>query len=413
MRLILPSLICGLLSASAILAGDGAGSRAQSGAAPSAQVKAVLPAPAGPVFLEFQVRLDGRPLPAVALSVHTEAGGEVDAILFEQLDVNKDGVLTSDELRRARSSLAPLDADDDETISKAELLAASRKRTAGAEAAKPSADASPAQRQSPKLLLNFELFDRKHGSPHVSVVSAKDSPPFQWRQLSAESGELNVNGLKVALAAKRTHASSGDRSAFYKLRFAVVDQDKNNYLDRAEFAALGLSGAEFRDVDANGDGQIVRGELTDYLSKKASSSTGHNVVIAIADESPSLFDYLDTRSDGRLSPRELNTAADRLRNLDRNHDGRLTLGEIRTQARIEVGVKRPDTDRAVRAMAGRQRQMELPTPDDRGPKWFRKMDRNYDGDVSWREFLGPRAVFDQLDTDHDGLLSPEEAEHAR
>ena len=41
------------------------------------------------------------------------------------------------------------------------------------------------------------------------------------------------------------------------------------------------------------------------------------------------------------------------------------------------------------------------------------MDRNFDGDVSWREFLGPRTVFDRLDTDHDGLLSPEEAERAK
>ena len=44
-----------------------------------------------------------------------------------------------------------------------------------------------------------------------------------------------------------------------------------------------------------------------------------------------------------------------------------------------------------------------------GPSWFRKMDRNHDGDVSRREFLGPRAQFDRLDRDRDGLISSDEA----
>lgn len=37
------------------------------------------------------------------------------------------------------------------------------------------------------------------------------------------------------------------------------------------------------------------------------------------------------------------------------------------------------------------------------------MDRNRDGDVSRREFLGPKAQFDRLDLDKDGLLDPVEA----
>jgi len=27
------------------------------------------------------------------------------------------------------------------------------------------------------------------------------------------------------------------------------------------------------------------------------------------------------------------------------------------------------------------------------------MDRNQDGDLTWKEFLGPRRVFEELDTD--------------
>jgi hypothetical protein len=41
------------------------------------------------------------------------------------------------------------------------------------------------------------------------------------------------------------------------------------------------------------------------------------------------------------------------------------------------------------------------------------MDRNRDGDVSPREFVGPLRVFQQIDTDGDGLLDATEAEAHR
>ena len=51
-------------------------------------------------------------------------------------------------------------------------------------------------------------------------------------------------------------------------------------------------------------------------------------------------------------------------------------------------------------------------PQTAGPMWFRKMDRNRDGDVSRREFLGSDELFKKIDLDGDGLISVEEAEKA-
>ncbi|HWA96990.1 MAG TPA: hypothetical protein VG713_00795, partial [Pirellulales bacterium] len=43
------------------------------------------------------------------------------------------------------------------------------------------------------------------------------------------------------------------------------------------------------------------------------------------------------------------------------------------------------------------------------PRWFAKMDRNGDGDISPREFLGRSADFERLDVNGDRLISPAEA----
>ena len=48
----------------------------------------------------------------------------------------------------------------------------------------------------------------------------------------------------------------------------------------------------------------------------------------------------------------------------------------------------------------------------KGPLWFRKMDRNNDGDVSRREFLGSLEDFRRIDVDGDGLIDQSEADAA-
>ena len=45
-----------------------------------------------------------------------------------------------------------------------------------------------------------------------------------------------------------------------------------------------------------------------------------------------------------------------------------------------------------------------------GPRWFQRMDRNRDGDISEREFLFDAATFKRLDQNQDRLISADEAE---
>jgi Ca2+-binding EF-hand superfamily protein len=46
------------------------------------------------------------------------------------------------------------------------------------------------------------------------------------------------------------------------------------------------------------------------------------------------------------------------------------------------------------------------------PAWFRALDRNGDGVISPREWLGPPEAFRKLDRDGDGVISADEAARA-
>src|SRR5262249_60934442 len=126
-----------------------------------------------------------------------------------------------------------------------------------------------------------------------------------------------------------------------------------------------------------------------------------------------------TDGDGRLSVREMRNAVKLLAELDREGKGFITKTDIPrcSQATFRTGPAQPSAQPAyVTTVAfspdGQYLAAAGPRPSKapRGPEWFRKMDRNGDGDVSRREFLGTDEQFRAIDTDGDGLISAEEAE---
>ena len=111
-------------------------------------------------------------------------------------------------------------------------------------------------------------------------------------------------------------------------------------------------------------------------------------------------------TDRRISRRELAHAFESLQQFDLNGDGAITAVELagRFQGVLQLGKPVLFRNQGMRGNA----TAPIANRPSAGPDWFRKMDRNRDGDVSPREFLGPLAAFKKLDTDGDGKISQAE-----
>lgn len=423
---------------------------------------------------EFEKYADKRLGPSFLALKKKQADDEA-AGLFEQLDTNDDGYLTLGELQNSQQALARHDANDDETIGAAEVKSAADAATPAdnnpngigglpvvvldrstnrellaerllheydrASTGEPDGHLDHAELQvevdaiapfdgdgSQKLdsselarlvreipaqiRLHVKLFDGSRGRPTVTATPRGTQIGVELSQSSAGAVALTVDQFNITFRAKRTRASRGDNSRFFAVRFGTVDKDKNGYLDSKEFEKLGLPDANFAGVDADGNEQVVIDEIVVHLSK-AKATPINQVLMRVSDESRPLFDVLDARADRRLSPRELNAAPDRLKELDGDKDGRVSTAELLTDVAVELSVKRPSTrNPAMRVPRTPNRRSAVISREGGGPDWFLRMDRNYDGDVSWREFLGSRPVFDRLDADRDGLISGNESKSA-
>jgi Ca2+-binding EF-hand superfamily protein len=169
----------------------------------------------------------------------------------------------------------------------------------------------------------------------------------------------------------------------------------------------------FELMDRDGDGKLFEEEMNEFLEREEDLAQGQTV-LTVAEQGPSLFDVLDEDRDQRLGVREMRKLIERFPAWDRNHDDRLGAEEITRHFRLGYGRGQSMILRGRIAIANNVMVSRADASAAvKGPTWFQKMDRNHDGDLSRREFLGSLADFHRLDADHDGLLDPSEAAGAR
>jgi hypothetical protein len=126
----------------------------------------------------------------------------------------------------------------------------------------------------------------------------------------------------------------------------------------------------------------------------------------------SLFKTLDRDIDRRLTPRELlgKSAGE-----PGSGENSVSKAAEKPGLTFRQGIARLSSDPVLPAADTDRRRSAKPvvTARTEGPLWFRKMDRNQDGDVSWREFLGSTDAFARLDANGDTLIDADEAATAR
>ena len=363
-----------------------------------------------------------------------EAAALTDA-LFHLLDRDRDGKLSKEELKGAVAALRKVDLNEDEWITPEELLAHNPLRSDTTRGKTPTLEevgvvpvkegritehlTAALRKRYPDLksmdaLLahppELELIVRLGALAANDVRADVFNPDRRLMPLAKTARRTTGAGLAVDAAGLALDVNASDSGgtvrglhAFYRQQFDAADTEQRGSLDHKQVEDVPALAALFSLADRDGDLQLTRQEFDSFLDLHARGSIAF-ITLTVADESLGLFDLIDEHHDGRLSPRELFTAWDRLRGLDRDGDGKLSRDEFPRRLRIRLTQGKS----APRSATISRPTLAPNTP--RGPAWFRKMDRNGDGYVSRREFLGPQELFDRLDVDGDGLISPEEAE---
>jgi Ca2+-binding EF-hand superfamily protein len=219
-------------------------------------------------------------------------------------------------------------------------------------------------------------------------------------------GDYELRMFDAVLSMERDNTDPLTQTSL-PVAFEQFDVDNNDYIDRdeADESLLRL----FPAIDRNDDDKLFRREWNRF-ARKLNEAAATRLTLTWEDRGRPLFDALDQDADGRLSIRELRDAVSvLLDDEDVNGDGRLAADEILRHHRIVLA--RGDGS-ALAAVANPQMSQQIVIDDEllEGPRWFKRMDRNRDGDLSRREFLGPLETFARFDQDEDGLISLEETE---
>jgi Ca2+-binding EF-hand superfamily protein len=329
--------------------------------------------------------------------------------LFRHLGPGRDGRLTLDHFKRAPRLLRKLDEDDDEILTPAEILSLgvrSDLRVPDRCAFEWKTAQDRAVPSSLKLFLENGAFRLEVVQKGLEFAGGVGKETRRVRHADA----ILTFSLPENAASKSVTVSRQFVLAQFELAGGGVDKVHKSKVENNP--VLQLLADLFPYADRDRDGTLTRAELEWFVDLIAEGASCQ-LLVRLTDHGRNLFHHLDADGDGRLDPRELNTAWRRVAALGVG-DG-WTKDEVPHCAHITLQRGFAGTSFGPLPLAALPRGPRAASPTGRakaGPAWFQAMDRNGDGFVSRREFLGPPELFARLDRDGDGLLNANEAEQA-
>jgi Ca2+-binding EF-hand superfamily protein len=271
------------------------------------------------------------------------------------------------------------------------------------------------------LTLRFQETDKSKAPVELMPVESRPSALAEKVKMQDDLLVLDLGATRAEMCRRDEDKGPGRFMDFVRpqfvAQFKAADTDGNGYIDEKEAKKSPFFGGIFKAMDRDGDGKVYEKEFIAYLDKAQDlqrRATDACVTLVLRDQSRGLFSLLDANGDGKLSVREMRQAPKLLEQLDRQGKGYLRQEDLphNYQLTLRRGPASAENNQeaifAQLYFGGYSKE----EPAARGPAWFRKMDRNRDGDVSRKEFLFSDELFQKIDTDGDGLISLEEAKKA-
>ncbi len=390
------------------------------------------------------------------------------------LDVNKDGQLSKDELAGAAEQLKTKDANDNDLLEPQELGGQGTRningqvimirafgnvqanRSTAGHLLGPTMDANAVHEalkkkyggKDEKLTSDsFGLFPNlfgkldknSNGELETAEVANLNTVPAHI-QLDVNLGNTKPSGIAIKSMAKELQGEAKLPEGFnqtaattlsdVKLQFSIpasartrsnykqiatklferYDTNKDGKIELKEMQKLNQAfKQQFQRWDINSDKEVVVGEIVESYRRQQAPMLSR-VSTAVGEQGPSLFGAIDVTGDKRLSLREMKTAGERLLSRDKNNDGQIDLNEMPVQIAVAFNQGNAYSNVFATAATGRPGANNKPAQPQKGPEWFTRMDRNGDGDVTLREFVGSEEQFKKLDTNGDGFIELKEAQ---
>jgi Ca2+-binding EF-hand superfamily protein len=246
-------------------------------------------------------------------------------------------------------------------------------------------------------------------SPLVGIANTNDPEILQAWGVSSNVFRIGVH--QATLMVTRGQEQTSDATEAVKPYMQLADRNKNGYIEMEESRYASEINAIYQEADRNKDGKLYPEELAEALAPLI--LVGRSIHQAFTSEGAfDFFAAVDGSKDGRLSRSEMKELSAVVLKWDRDGDGAVTNQELPFPFTLTIGtgrvVQSGPTERAqMRSTASGPRRSLIGTVG--GPKWFEKMDRNEDGELSRREFLGSDADFVRYDQNSDGVVSASEA----